>query len=467
MSRLAKEIDPGARDGAPLQLQREARRLQRTVRRRKRLRIVVRGLWLGLAVVAAGLAVRLVGYNVRWPIFVFPGAFVFATVVAVGWWSSPSVLRLARGYDRYFQLHELLATGLEVARRSQAPDSSYGPVEQRLIEQSMLATYALRNRVRARPLFPVRDVEMLLAVGLIAVGLVIAGRWSAIAMVAPIAIQPLPAPATAEPERTPNATAVPVAGNDSAGPGAMTPEDREAAAAIADGLRDSGAGRPAADALDRGDTDTAASKLRELADKADQLSPEARRDLSSGLKGAADRLASKQPDRADRLQRDAGALQGRQEAAAGALQDLAGLVDELGKRGPAAANGGSGAGQNSAGQEGQAGDAGAGGGPAPGASGGAGNNLGGESRGGATSPPSAAGEAMPLPPSPDNGGPRTSATGPQGPTVQLDAGGTRAAGSAGAAVDGGSDTPLSGEADPLRIPPEYRDVVQRYFSPSH
>jgi hypothetical protein len=71
-----------------------------------------------------------------------------------------------------------------------------------------------------------------------------------------------------------------------------------------------------------------------------------------------------------------------------------------------------------------------------------------------------------LPPPTDDGGERTSATGPQGPSVQLEAGGTRPGGGDAGATTGGSDEPLPGEADPLRIPPEYRDVVERYFSPA-
>ncbi len=107
--------------------------------------------------------------------------------------------------------------------------------------------------------------------------------------------------------------------------------------------------------------------------------------------------------------------------------------------------------------EGQSGDQGGGG---------AGDGLGGESRGTQTNPEQAQGDITPLPPDPEAKGPLTSATGPQGPNVQLEAGGTRADDSASQAVGGGADAPLSGDADPLRIPPEYRDVVENYFSPT-
>ena len=451
------------------------------LRRRRRLRIMVRSLWLGLCVIAAGLGVRLLGYDLRWPFFVFPGAFIFAALTIAGWWSSPSLLHLTRTYDQHFQLHEVLSTGLEVARRSQSSDAAPGPIEQRLIEQPQAAVATLRRRVRSHALLPLRDVEMLLAVALIAAGLLIVGRWSSLPAVAPLAIRPLPVPATPEPERKPQATPEPVSGKDPAGQGAMSPADQEAAAAIADGLRDSGATRSAADSLDNGDTADAASKLRDLAGKADQLSPQARRDLAQGLNDAAKRLDGNQPDRAQRLQDDANKLQGTSPAAPEAIGDVARMIDELGKQGPAAASGTNGeqgkqgnqgtqANQGNQGAQGgqgaNQGKTGSGAATGQGGGGGAGNGLGGESRGAATSPPPPGGATMPLPPSPDSGGQRTTAIGPHGPTVQLDAGGTRAA-DPGTAAGNDSDTPLSGEADPLRIPPEYRDVVERYFSPSH
>lgn len=453
-----------------VQLQRDIRALARSLRWRRRLRITVRALWFGLCVAVIGLGLRLLGLDLRWPLFVFPAAFVTASMLIADWWSNPSLPRLAQSYDRHFQLHELLATGLEVARRTNEPGAGTGPVEQGLIEQSLLAIYALRRRVRARPLIPLRDIEMLLAVSLIAVGLLIVDRWTSLPDVTPLAIQPLPSPVAAEvPTPTPPAAAdEPVANPEPPEPDQLSPEDQEAADAIADALRDSGPTRPAADALDRGAPGEAASDLRELADQADQLSEEARGDLADDLRDAAGELESSQPRRADRLDQQADALEAGPEDAAEALEDLAGLLDELGQNSQAAASAGDeqqGADDAQGGET--PGEAGEGAG-APGnqAGPGSGDGLGGESRGGETAPPTAGGEAVPLPPSLDQGGERTSATGPQGPSVELEAGGTRAPEAAGAQAPTGSDSELSGEADPLRIPPEYRDVVEKYFSPS-
>lgn len=430
--------------------------------------MTVRAMWISLTLAVAGLTVRLLGYDLTWPFVVVPAALAGAAVLIDGWLANPSLQRLVRTYDRHFQLGEVLGTGLEVAAQTPDHEQAHGQIEQRLVEQALLATYALRRRVAARPLLPLRDVEMLLAVALIGVGTLIASRWSTLPDVAPMAIQPLPTPAPSAPTQSPKATTQPASTGDQPAPG-LSPEDKAAADAIADGLRDNGATRPAADALDRGATGDAASQLRELAGQASQLSPEARSDIAQGLRGAADRLRANQPDRARRLEQTADAVAGDGQQATKGLEDLANLVDELGRKDQTTQNSGQNGDNQSAdgqtpGQPSPGDGAGANG---PNGGGGAGNGLGGESRGGQTTPPAASGDLMPLPPAPDTGGQRTTATGPQGPTVQLDAGGTRASGAGSATGStGGSDSPLSGEADPLRIPPEYRDVVEKYFSPA-
>ncbi len=453
-------------EGQAVRLQHEVRAVARALRLRRRLRLATRGLWIALALVVAGLVLRLLGFAIAWPFLVFPAAFVGAAVAIWGWFSNPSLGRLTLDYDRHFHFDEMLGTGLEVARRTTRSGTPPSAVEQRLLHQTLEATWALRRRVDSRPIVPWREVEMLLGAALFGVALLIAGRWAALPEVSPLALRSLPSPPAATPQQEGEVPEDPVAAQ-APPPGQLSPEDQAAADALADALRDSGPGRPAADALDRGDTGSAASELRELADQAGQISPEARRDIAEGLREAADELRESQPERADTLERAAEQLEGSPEEAAAGLDDLAGLVDELGQDRPSMASGeGSDEGQSPGGTPPPPDDASQGGG-APGAQpgGGAGNGLGGESRGGATSPPSAAGEVVPLPAAPESDGPRTAATGPRGPNVQLEAGGTRGGPAASSSGTGGADTPLEGEADPLRIPPEYRDVVENYFSP--
>lgn len=454
----------GGRGPSPTQVRRNLVALGRALNRRRRLRLTVRGIWLGLLVVVAGLALRLAGYALAWPFFVFPAAFVAVVILIYAWSSRPALSELVRGYDKHFNLHELLSTGLEVARQAEQTQQPSGQVIQGLIDQTVQATGALRRRVATRPILPWSDLQMTFAVGLIALGLLIPGRWSRLPDAAPIALRAIPTPAALDENKAPQPTDIPVEATTPPAGDEVSPEDAAAAEAIADALRDGGATRSAADALDRGDPAGAASDLRELADQVDQLSPEARSDLANGLRDAADQLRPTQPERADRLEQEANQLEGTPADAAAGLDDLAGMLDDLGSGGNDLAQGEGAPGDATGDTPGENPDGGSEGGAGQ-SGGGAGQGLGGERRGGATNPPPPGGDIAPLPPAATNDGPTTSATGPQGPNVELGAGGTGATNS-GNTGSPGADTPLESEPDPLRIPPEYRDVVENYFSPT-
>ena len=453
---------------SPGQVRRNLHALGSELNRRRRLRLSVRGIWLGLLVVVGGLVLRLAGYALAWPFFVFPATFVSAATIIYAWSSRPALTDLVRGYDQHFGLHELLSTGLEVARQIEHDPHSQGHVTQGLIEQTVQATGTLRHRVARRPVLPWSDLQMVLALAVIALGLLIPGRWSGLPDAKVVALPAIPTPAALDPSRAAEPTEIPVVATEPPQTEELSPEDAAAAEAIADVLRDGGATRSAADALDRGDPSGAASDLRELADQVDQLSPEARRELAEDLRDAADDLRPAQPERANRLEREADQIEA--ESAAEGLDDLAGMLDELGageagdadaaegesSPGDVGDNGGTAAGESP--DDGTTGDAGQ-------AGGGAGQGLGGERRGGATDPPSPGGDDAPLPPADTTAGQTAPATGPRGPSVQLGAGGQGTA-SGGTTGSVGADTPLESEPDPLSIPPEYRDVVENYFSPA-
>ena len=449
------------RPATPAHIRRDLRAIKRGLGRRRRMRLAVRALWMGLVVAAVGLSLRLVGIALIWPLIVGPAALTTLVALIYTWTANPSLAVLVRAYDRYFTLDELLATGLEVAQDIEKRKRPGGPVTDALLRQTHEATSALRQRVARHRLIPWGELHMLVAVLLIGLGLLLPGRWSGLPNVTPLAVPAVPVPWPEAASEAPQPTDEPVRNEEAEQPKGLPPEDQAAADAIADALRDGGPTRPAADALDQGDLEGAASELRDLGDQVDQLSPEAREDMAEALRDAADELRPTQPERARRLDQQADQLEAGPDDAATALDDLADMVDQLGGSGTQAADAGEQDGADGAGQGDEAGDEN--GGP-PGAGGGAGEGLGGEQRGGSTTPPEPGGEVVPLPPGPDTDAPTTPATGPQGPTVQLDAGGN---GSSGAALGlgAGSDIPLESEPDPLRIPPEYRDVVENYFSP--
>ncbi len=428
----------------------------RALRRRRRIRLFVRALWMALAVWSVGLFALLLGLQV--PTAPLAGAtlLTLAAGVAYGWLSHPSLARLARGLDRHYNLAQQLTTALEVARQGQGQ-----PLEQRLLDETETLLERMRRFVASHGLMPWRELEMLAAVFLLAAGLTVAVRPLLPEAASPVALPELPPPAAPSAAAAAQPTEQPV--NEQKRQ-ELAPEAQAAADAIADALRDNGATRSAAEALDRGDTAGAASELRELADQAEQLGDQARQDIAEGLRDAAEELGASQPGLSDELRRQADALEQGGQAAEQALEDLARTVEQLSEAGqqaaeapqPSPAGPGQGAGntQPSA-QSAQQDQGGAGAGA------GNGNQLGGEQRG-AQPGTQAQGETLPLPQPSTAGGPTTSATGPKGPTVELEAGGTGETQNAGG---GNADQPLAGEADPLAIPLEYRDVVEDYFSP--
>ncbi|HEU5104102.1 MAG TPA: hypothetical protein VFU22_34030, partial [Roseiflexaceae bacterium] len=250
--------------------------------------------------------------------------------------------------------------------------------------------------------------------------------------------------------------------------------------ALADALRDQGATRPAAEALDRGDLAGAAQSLRELADQAGQLSQAARDQLAEALESAADQIAGNNPQLADQLDRSADGLREGGQPAAEALDDLARAIEQL-RTAPPEQSGQNGqptpgeqAGQE--GQPGQSGDGSQGGdqgqgqgqsdaqgeGQGQGQGSGAGSGSGGEQR---QAEPSdrlgVEGQPVPLESAGEGEVPaQASEERPSGPARPGGNGGfTQGGASSGERVQVG--------ADPLRVPIDERDVVQDYFQPQN
>lgn len=440
-----------------------ATRLQsvaRSLRQRRRLRLSVRAVWLTLIVWSFGLFARLLGVELSLTLVLSMTLLTLLSGLLYAWFSHPSLTQLAHGLDDHYNLAQQLGTALEVGQRDATQ-----PLEQRLLDETEDLLARMRRYFATQPLVPWREVETCLAVMLLTLGLTVATRPLLPEAQSPIALPNLPPPVVPTEAAQLQPTEQPV---DQEQP-PLSPEAQEAADAIADALRDNGATRSAADALDQGDTSEAASELRELADQADQLGDQAREDIAQGLRDAAEQLSGSQPELAQELEQQADALERGGAETAEALEDLARTVEQLDENGEQAAEGEQQSGENGQEQEqgqqgGQQGGEQAGGeqaGGQPGGSG-AGDGLGGEERGAQEDAAEAQGDALPLPQSENTDGPTTPATGPRGPTIQLGAGGTGETASSGS----NSSERLQGEADPLTIPSEYRDVVEDYFSPN-
>lgn len=435
--------------------------IARALRQRRRLRLSIRAVWLTLIVWSFGLFGRLIGVELSLMLVLSLTLITLLSGLAYAWFSHPSLTQLAHGLDDHYNLAQQLGTALEVGQHAVTQ-----PLEQRLIDETDDLLDRMRRYFANQPVIPWREVETCLAVMLLTLGLTVATRPLLPEAQSPVALPNLPPPIVPTDVAQLQPTEQPI--NEEPPP--LSPEAQEAADAIADALRDNGATRSAADALDQGNTSEAASELRELADQADQLGQQAREDIAQGLREAAEQLSGSQPELAQELQEQADALERGGAETAEALEDLARTVEQLDQNGEQAAEGEQQNGEAGQEQDGeQAGQQGSGqqggeqaGGQQGGAGAGAGDGLGGEERGAQPDAAQAEGDALPLPQSENNDGPTTPATGPRGPTIQLGAGGTGETASSGS----NSSERLQGEADPLTIPSEYRDVVEDYFSPN-
>ncbi len=387
------------------------------------------------------------------------------------------VPRAAAGrLDRRFHLDEQLATAVEVAATNPPP----GSIAARLVMESSHTAELLHRRIARRQQPPWQDMLTLLALGLVAIGLwVISGVGFPNLAAGALPLPPL-ASAQDPVRQLPQEPQAPGQQPGQATPGdpgqpAQTGSNAQASAAgdprtiqaLADALRDQGATRPAAEALDRGDLAGAAQQLRALADQASQLSQAARDDLANALEHAAQQIAGSDPQLADQLNQSADGLKQGGQAAAKALDDLARAIEQLPQAQP-----GQQAGQNSQptpgqqdgadGQAGQGGDQGQGQGQGQGNRTGAGSGSNDEQRQAApTSRLGVEGQAVPLESSGAGDVPAQSSD--NKPPTSAGAGGN------GGFTQGGasSDQRVQVGDDPLRVPVDERDVVQGYFQPQN
>jgi hypothetical protein len=424
---------------------------------RQGLRAILRSLWLSLCVWCIVLGGHLVwGWPLRYDLLGLAAlALVGGAVLLVLLRRRMPPREVARRLDRRFHLDEQIATALELTGRPPEPDS----IGARLLSESTRTLGQVRRRIERQQAQPWSEVIALLAMTLIMIGLLV---MSGIGRVLPgdTALEPLPPLVQAEgqPEQADQPQQPPGAAPDPAGrqQAAASPSDL---AALADALRGQGATRPAAEALDRGDTAGAAQSLRELADQADQLSSQARRDLADRLRDAADAVQGRDPGLAQQLRDSADALErGGAEARQG-LEDLADSIEQLGQGQQAGDNSrqqGQDGQQGQQGQQGQDGQQGQQSGTNPGSPS---NSAGGEQRQAGT--PNRLGvEGQPLALDAEGGGqPADRQTNRPPTSVGTGAGGTpRNSGTP-------SGSACANCADPLRVPADERDVVQDYFSP--
>lgn len=472
---------------------------------RQAIRTLLRATWFALCVwcVVVGASLML-----GWPVDLELAGSLALLVVGVALVRLLFVRALpaqavARRFDKRFRLDEELATAIEVAHQN-PPATSLAAA---LLERSTHTLRQVRRQIRSRQPAPWSEVMTLLALLLVAAGLfVMIGIGRALPASTEQPLPPLAGDAAQPPVDEPiddapqdgppganpgqqagsqqpgtlpgdgqgqaagqgNNAGQAGAGPNQAGDGqaagqepASSPpsaEQQREMDAVADALRDQGITRPAAEALDRGDARGAAQELRELADRASEISPQARAELANSLRDAARQVEQTNPDLAQQLRDSARGLERGDDNAAQALDDLAQALENMQQPGAQSGQSGSQAQGDQPGPSSGSGQQGQGQGDQPGGGGGAGN--------------AGASEQRPVQPAPR--------LGVDGQPLELDAQGdgntpgsreadqaTVASGGAiGSTSGGSSSTARDGSgSDPLRVPADERDVVQDYFTP--
>lgn len=450
---------------------------------RDAVRVLLRASWFALSIWSVGVGLSLL---LSWPIdHALIGALALAVIVIalISLLLMPrlSVESVARRLDRRFDLHEELSTALEVGQ--QRPE--VGSLPAQLMAHAGQHLRQTQRSISQRQRAPISDLFFLAGMLVIAIALFLITAMpglpnaSQIAALPPLAnpdaaaddqaFQPppnnpgqqpggLPGNGAAQQQADMNAGTQSAGntGSDSSQNGAQqaAAADPQSLAAIADALRDQGATRPSAEALDRGDAASAAQQIRELADQADQLSQQTRQNLADNLRKAASAIQERNPDLAQQLRQSARNIdQGGQQAAKG-LEDLAQAIEQA-QQGDAQAGQGADQADAQGTQPGSPADQGQPGNQ-PGAGGGAGNAAASNQRD-LENPQRLGVEGQPVELDAQGDGSQGSA-----PAEQATVAGNGSVGSTsgGNQQGGGASGP-----DPLRVPADERDVVQDYFTP--
>ncbi len=407
---------------------------------------LIRAAWLGLSVWCFGLGLHLL---FDWPLDSRLLGIASLVCVAVGALlllrprTAPAIV--ARRLDRRFRLNEELATALEVG----AHGNPQG-VAANLLEHANRTLNQVNRTIAARRRFPIAEVITLASLALVVFGLLmmigaIPLRLPPVAEPLPDIVSPPPIEETLPEPPAPQPNTPPEPGTQTGG-GQVSGGNQAALAALADALRDDSLTRPAADALDQGDTAGAAQTLRELADQTDRISQAARDSIASSLREAARNVQNADPELADQLRSEADRLQQDAESAALALDDLASTVEQLGGAGQGAQFDAA-AGQDRSDQS-------------NGQGGGAGNSPPSEQRA-LERPADRLGiEGVPLELENEGAGDIAGNADNQTPV-----GGSGGVGGFEQGAQAPDSTRVQTGDDPLRIPMDLRNVVQEYFAP--
>jgi hypothetical protein len=298
---------------------------------------ICRGAWLGLLVAAVLMLVDLVGG----PIFNPQLAGAIGVLLVVGGailaaLSKPGRRRTAQMLDRSFRLHERLATALDDLGLGVPEQGARAPLIYLQMADAANAVAMLRADHRLRPALPVREMALIVICALLLTVLAFARGLGGGLPVLATARVPVFTPAIERPE-PPQPTEAEVAA--AAAPptvqDVLERQDRSAQARhdlqqLASALSDHAATSQAAADISAGDYAAASEQLRQAAQQAGNLSPEAKQALAEDLRTASEGM---DPATNGLQQATQNAAQGLEQDPAAANEGMRGLADAVERAG--------------------------------------------------------------------------------------------------------------------------------------
>lgn len=328
-------------------------RVRRRVILQRLLILGTRTLWLAL-LVALVLMLGRFFTAVSWIAVVIGAGLVILLAALYHRLHPVTVWTTARLLDRHWRLHEQVATAVELAvmptRLRLAPHQVLSALEQ---------TRAERASRRLRPRLPVVELQMAAAIGLLVAGLnIVAGpaerltppvnplspetqtqvNLGELGLTDPTQAAQLSDEMARIAEQLPYGMTdqgVDLIGIDSEAlrqAAELSSRSARELEQIAEALKDASVTSQAAQEIQAGNYQQAAEQIADLARAIENLSPEARKDLSERLKQAGQNVEQLDPELARRLEQASKALASRSDrAAAQGLEDLSKAINEAGK----------------------------------------------------------------------------------------------------------------------------------------
>jgi hypothetical protein len=300
---------------------------------------ICRGVLLGLLFAALLMLLDVVGgpsFSPR-PAIAAGALFLGAGVILAAM-SRPSRQVTARVLDRSFGLHERLTTALDDLGLGVPAAGERARVIYLQMADAANAVAVLRNDRRLRPTIPVREVVLIVLVGLILATLAfVRGLGGGLPELAVARVPPFtPAielPAEPEPsEAEVQAAAAPPTVQDVLERADRSSRARRDLQLLAKALADHAVTRPAAEQIAGGDYGAASDQLREAAAQSGDLSQTARETLANDLQGASNQM---EPETSglQEASRDASAgLRQGEEPAREGMRSLADAVETAGEQ---------------------------------------------------------------------------------------------------------------------------------------